>query len=38
MSFEATPLRNLTWFTALWKSDVPMKLKIKIAKALDIDG
>ena len=26
VTFEARPLCNLTWCTALWKSDIPMKI------------
>ena len=38
MTFEARPLCNLTRCTALWKSDIPIKLDIMIAKASHIDG
>ena len=40
MTFEARPLCNVTRCTALWKSDIPKKIKldIMIAKASNIDG
>ena len=38
VTFEARPLCNLTRCTELWKSDIPKKLDIMIAKASNIDG